>query len=331
MKQLKQRKKRRKRPQDKKFEKEPVKIVIAPFGIFAYHKGKIVKKEIWKLNKCAERYLTREESIKRFITSIPIRAKYEKGIIFGQESEKLAKKFGIKFNFQKFMIDLTKLKIKYGFSKDKLVIQSSNMIDEINKMINLFYERLGEWYGFYWPEIVEKINSIEDFLKIVGKKKTEQSMGFDLDEKDLKMIEVAGDELKSLLSFKNKLTRYIEELMGTIAPNTSKIAGPLIGAKLISIAGSLKKLVEMPSSTIQVLGAEKALFRHIRKGAKPPKYGILLSHELMHKINQKNRGKLARLLASKISIAAKVDFYSKGKDIVWKEMLNEINKKIEKF
>ncbi len=325
------RSKRRKRPKKQKFEKEPVKITIAPFGLFAFHKGKLVKKEIWKPKECAQNYFKREELIKKFKSKIAIKAKYEKNIIFGPESEKFAKKFGIKFNFQKFMIDLTKLKIKFGFSKDKLVIQASNMLDETNKMINMFYERLSEWYGFYWPEIVERVNSVEEFSKIVGKKRTEQSMGFDLEEKDLKMIGIAGEELKSLISFKEKVSNYIEKLMSEIAPNTSKIAGPLVGAKLISVAGSLKKLAEMPSSTIQVLGAEKALFRHIRKGTKPPKYGILLSHELMHKVKQTNRGKLARLLASKISIAAKIDYYSQGKEKKWEELLKDLEEKVSEL
>ncbi|MCD6576123.1 MAG: hypothetical protein J7K73_03110 [Nanoarchaeota archaeon] len=322
---------RQRKKKQKKIEKEPVIIKVAPFGIFAFHKGKLVKKELWKEKDAAGNFFKRDEMLKEFKSKIPIRAKQEIETLFGPEIEKFAKKNGIKFNFQKFMIEFTKLKIKAGFSKDKLIIQSINMLEELNKVINILYEKLREWYGTYWPEKVEQVKTIEEFIRIVGMKREGQSMGFDFEEEDLEIVKSFGEELKSLLSLREKISHYIEKIMTETAPNLTKVAGPIIGAKLIAIAGGLDKLAKMPSSTIQVLGAEKALFRHIRRGTKPPKYGVLLSHDLMRKVKQKNRGKLARILASKISIATRVDYYSKGRDIIWKGLIEDINKKLEKL
>ncbi len=315
----------------KQVEREPVVIKVTPFGLFAFHKNKLVKKSIWKENEAAENFFKRDELIKEFRSKVGIRAKYETHSIFGSELEDFAKKQGIKFNFQKFMIEFTKLKIKAGLSKDRIIIQAVNTFEELNKMINMMYEKLREWYGLYWPESVEKTKTIDEFLEIVGKRRDGQSMGFEFEEEDLEIIGVTSEELKSMISLKEKISKYIEKVMSKTAPNMTKVAGAIVGAKLISIAGGMEKLAEMPSSTIQILGAEKALFRHIRKGTKPPKYGVLLSHELMKKVNLKKRGKLARILSAKISIAARVDFYSKGRDIIWKGLLDDINEKIKRI
>ena len=306
-------------------------IKVTPFGIFAFHKGKLIKKEIWQQEKYAENYFNRENLIKQFNSNLRIKAKREIVELGYQEAEKLAKQLGIDFDFQKFMIDFTKIKLKFGFSKDKLLVHAINMFDDVSKVINLFYERLREWYGLYWPEKVKEVKSIEEFVKVLGEKRSGKSMGFDLDEEDLKILKISCDELKTLISYKEKLNNYIESIVNEIAPNTSKIAGPILTARLIFLAGGLKKLAEMPSSTIQILGAEKALFRHLRKGTKPPKHGVILSHNLMLKVKQSKRGKLARLLASKISLAAKVDYYSGGKQVVWKKLMEDLNKKLSSF
>lgn len=317
--------------QKPKFEKEPVEIKIAPFGIFAYHHGNLVKKEIWAPNEYAKNYLARELLIKNFKSKLAIKAKYIVTGAFGSEAEKIAQKNNIRFDFQKFMVELTKLKLKSGFSKDKLLKQASNFHDELNRLINKLYERISEWHGLYWPESVANVKSVEEFAKIAGTKRNVQSMGFDVAEEDILPIRNSGEELSKFIEFRGKIGRYIESLMSQIAPNTDKIAGTILGAKLISAAGGLKNLAEMPSSTIQLLGAEKALFRHIRSGAKSPKYGYLLSHGMMPKVKIGNRGKLARFIAGKIAISAKVDYYSQGKDIQWQALLKEIEEKVEKL
>jgi nucleolar protein 56 len=211
------------KPKKKKLEKEPVEIIVAPFGIFAFHKGKLIKKEIWKETERALKFLEYRDYLKKFKSKIPVRAKQEiKTVLNDKKLQELAKKVGVNFNFQKFMIDITKEKIKHGFSKDKLIVQAVNMLDEINKMINMFYERLSEWYGLYYPEKVEEIKSVEEFAKFVGTKRETQSMGAELEDKDLEIIKKTGEELKSLISFKEKLSSYVENLRKEILDKKSK-------------------------------------------------------------------------------------------------------------
>ena len=333
--------------QDKKPEFEHVKIRITPFGVFASFKGGNVGEQMWGKDpiKCAEKYMNKDELAKTLSSSINIRAKRETEGIFGEELETFALKKGFtkdsfKQFIQQFMIELTKLKMKEGLSKDKLISQAVLLAEETNKMINMFYERLAEWYGFYYPESIKPIKHVEEFVKIAGEHRAavskelnipEKSMGFDIEEKDLNAIKNAKNEMSTLIKFKNSVESYVESEMASFAPNLAKVAGSVLGAKLIEMAGSLEKLAKLPSSTIQVLGAEKALFRHIRKGTKPPKHGIILQHQLMKKVSPKNHGKVARTLASKIAIAAKVDFYSKGKDLVWQAVNKELEERISKL
>jgi len=333
--------------QVKKLDFDPVKIKITPFGVFASYKGGQVGEQLWGQDpiKCAENYMNKDELAKTLSSSINIRAKRETEGIFGEELEAFALKKGFtkdsfKQFIQQFMVELTKLKMKEGISRDKLISQAVLLSEESNKMINMFYERLAEWYGFYYPESIKQIKHVEEFVKIAGEHRDpvskelnipEKSMGFDIEEKDLAAIKMSKNEMKSLIAFKENVESYVESEMAKLAPNIAKIAGSILGAKLIEMAGSLEKLAKMPSSTIQLLGAEKALFRHLRKGTKPPKHGIILQHQLMKRVGPKMHGKVARTLAAKIAIAAKVDFYSKGKDLVWQEINKELEERINRL
>jgi rRNA biogenesis protein Nop56/Nop58 len=124
--------------------------------------------------------------------------------------------------------------------------------------------------------------------------------------------------------------RYIEGLMREIAPNLSDVAGPLLGARLITMAGGLDKLAQLPASTIQILGAHKAIFLHMTKGTKPPKHGILFQAKEVRSAPKKLRGKIARLLATKISIAARVDAYGSDRSI-GKKLREEIDERLAKL
>jgi len=316
--------------------KSPVIIRLTPFGVFAFHEGKEVKRKFWGKNpaRCAEIYLNSEVDVKEIGSAVAIKARRVIEPIFGEELEKFAIRNGFdaeefrKF-FQEFSVEVTKLKLKFGFSKDKLIVQAIEQYDELTKMINMFYERLSEWYGFYYPEIIRTIKGPEEFSKIAGEKRKEKSIGYEIEEEDLKMIKVAGNEMATLISYREKLTNYIETLVKEVAPNLGKVAGFILGAKLISAAGSLKKLAELRASTIQLLGAEKALFRHLRQGTKPPKYGLTLQHSMMKNIPFNRRGRFARTLAGKISIAAKVDYHSHGKKVVWESILKSLESRVK--
>jgi nucleolar protein 56 len=186
----------------------------------------------------------------------------------------------------------------------------------------------------YFPEAAKKMETLELFAKTldgdIGRKAiagklgiSEKSMGIDLDSETMEMMGEYITEIRMMLKLKDRLVEYVEQSIKTLCPNIAELCGDLLGAKLLTLAGSLKKMANMPSSTIQVLGAEKALFRHLCSGAKPPKHGIILQHPFV--AQAKNRGKAARRLSAKIAIAAKMDFFH-GKNI-GKELRQEVEGK----
>lgn len=321
------------------YSAEPVITKLTPFGLFVYHGAEQIKKMFWGKNPviCAEKYIRADEEIKALNNSIPLKARRITEGIYGEQLAEFAGINGFRstdeFNefFQMFNVELTKLKIKHGFKRDKLIIQAVQNLEEMNKILNIMYERLREWYGFYYPESTKKMQDMEKFAEIAGNSRHESSMGYDLSPEDLAIIKKAGAEMQSMIGYRNNLNYYLEDVMDVIAPNLSSVAGVVVGAKLISAAGSLERLAKMTSSTIQLLGAERALFRHLRSGAKPPKYGYILQHAMMSQIPAQNRGKLARALAGKITIAAKVDFNSEGRENVGEQLNADLKKRVEEL
>lgn len=234
-------------------------------------------------------------------------------------------------------IEVTRSKVKEVAEKrDLFVAQAIRALDDVNKTINLFASRVREWYGLHFPELDELVEDHEDYLKIVSKigdKKNitidslrrlgfneelskrilsaaSTSMGADLTDFDLNAIRLISDTGLQLYQVRRNLEKYIDEAMYEVAPNVRGLVGPLLGARLIALAGGLSKLATLPASTIQVLGAEKALFRALRYGAKPPKHGVIFQHPLIHKSPKWQRGKIARALAAKLAIAARIDAFT---------------------
>ena len=212
-------------------------------------------------------------------------------------------------------IEHTTIKIKNSISIDYFIIQLVSHIEDLDSISNKLIKRLRDWYELYLPEISRIFIEHERFINIIKKSKEElikqysikRSMGQDFSKKELISLQNLRNEVESIYKLKNEQIKELSFLMEKHYPNMNILSGPLIGAKLIKLAGSMKKLIEFPASTIQLLGAEKALFRHIKTGKKPPKYGILLSHPFVAESKEKN--KTARKLADKISIAAKVDYF----------------------
>ena len=222
-------------------------------------------------------------------------------------------------------LEITKRAVKSSLTRDILIIQAISCIEDTDKASSIFVNRLREWYGYYNPEFTKSIRSNEKFSELIAsmskkdllkslKLDEARSMGADFEKKDLDAALELARSLNGIYSFRKYLEQYLEKAMSEICPNITAIAGPLLGAKLLSLAGSIKRISELPSSTIQLLGAEKALFRHIRGLGKCPKHGVLVQHPLMESAKMKDRGKVARALADKLSIAAKVDYF-KGKFI----------------
>ena len=228
----------------------------------------------------------------------------------------------------------TKRLIKESTGKDDLIIQAINSINEIKIVANKMSARLRLWYELYNPEFSRKIQDHSRFTELILKKDKQQlmkeidageSMGADLEKTDVDAILIIAEEISSLYSTIKKLEAYIEKTMQELCPNINSVAGSLIGAGLIEHAGSLKKLIEMPSSTVQLLGAEKALFRHLKTGAKCPKYGLILQHHIVSSV--KDKAKAARMLADKISIAAKIDYF-KG-EFIGDKLIKEIEERFK--
>jgi nucleolar protein 56 len=220
--------------------------------------------------------------------------------------------------------------------RDLLAIQSIRAIDDIDKTINLFAARLREWYSIHFPELdqivgdhilyAKIVNSIgdrslmdEDSLRRIGvgeslakriASMSRKSIGADLSEFDLKPIQTLARIMIELSELRSYLTDYNTLVMKEVAPNVTELVGPLLGARLLSLAGSLEEFAKMPASTIQVLGAEKALFRALRTGGKPPKHGVIFQFPEIHRAPRWQRGKIARALATKLAIAARVDFFT---------------------
>ncbi|MFH1895023.1 MAG: NOP5/NOP56 family protein [archaeon] len=251
----------------------------------------------------------------------------------------------------------TKERVSKAFTgKDVHIIKAVLLIDELDKMANLISENTREWFGMHFPELNSIVEDNEIFLQLVllgnrknfseknvleaydNKEKAKEiaekaktSMGSELEEETLSQIKslaLKGIELKKQ---RNELTKFIEKEMKIILPNFTELAEPLIGARMLAKAGSVKKLALMPSSTIQLLGAEKALFNHIKSGAKPPKYGFIFGHPMLKKVKRNNQGKFARTLSGKLSITARKDFFGKKDSKETDEMKTELNKRIEEL
>ncbi len=233
-------------------------------------------------------------------------------------------------------LEKTKERLKSAFkSRDMLVGHLSRTIDELDDIINILGERLEEWYGVYFPEL--KLDDKVDYAKVVtilnrenpdmsqlalavgsdrAKKiaiSTKTSLGVNLPESDLSECKALAEKFISLYELRTHFLEYEEHLTKEVCPNIAYLAGSDIAAKLIAHVGTLSRLALLPASTIQVLGAEKALFKHLKnKRIAPPKHGIIFIHPKISSNAKKVRGRIARVLANKIAIAAKADAFTKN-------------------
>jgi nucleolar protein 56 len=223
----------------------------------------------------------------------------------------------------KVNIELSKTQIQKP-KKDKILIHAVGVLDEVDGNLNVFVERLREWYGLHFPEMGKMISNHEKFVEIVMKfgekenielkeleKAIEQSAGMPFDRKDMEIVRGYARNIYGMYKVRKDMEGYVKKVSQALMPNMSAIAEPILAARLLALAGSLEKISKMPSSTIQLLGAEKALFRHLKGQGKSPKYGIIFSHSLIQKAPLDRKGKIARLIASKLTLAARVDFFSK--------------------
>ena len=255
---------------------------------------------------------------KKEATDATLRKKYQVKEPGPEQIKKILQQLKHNSNFASFRannIALTRIAIRNSVNNDNLIIQTVNSIGEIDKAANMIIKRLREWYELYLPEFSHSILNHEKFVELVLKRskkelmdeiKVKDSMGADIDTNPLMVL---AKQTESLFVLRKKQEEYLEKLMMESCPNLTAIAGSVIGAKLLEKCGSLKRLAEFPASTVQLLGAEKALFRHMKTGARPPRFGYLHEHPIISRVKEKDKGKVARTLADKISLAARVDLF----------------------
>ena len=255
---------------------------------------------------------------------------------------------------QKFAINLSSMKVKETSEKlDLHLVQAVNTLDEIDEIINTIGTRIREWYGLHFPELDYLLQNIITYANIVRdagprenitkellsqlevpEKKIEliqqaisKSQGGDLTVESSESLKILASEVIKLSELRTNLSSTVENLMKLLAPNLNNILTAIIGARLIAKAGSLLRLAQMPSSTIQIIGAEKALFRALKTGTRPPKHGLIFQHPSVNSAPKWHRGKIARALSSKIAIAVRIDVYRKG--ALDNSILDKLTKRIE--
>mmetsp|Transcript_27079 Transcript_27079/g.40713 ORF Transcript_27079/g.40713 Transcript_27079/m.40713 type:complete len:512 (-) Transcript_27079:1655-3190(-) len=232
---------------------------------------------------------------------------------------------------------LSRYKLKFSADKvDTMVIQAVGLLDELDKEINTYAMRVKEWYGWHFPEMQRIVNDNAQYAKVVLtagfrsnfketelsnifedetietalKEAAEVSMGTEIADMDIINIQALAEQVLSMTEYRIQLFEYLKNRMNAIAPNLTILVGELVGARLISHAGSLMNLAKQPASTVQILGAEKALFRALKTKHDTPKYGLIYHASLIGQAAPKHKGKISRVLAAKASLATRVDALS---------------------
>ncbi|TCD68349.1 snoRNP complex protein nop56 [Steccherinum ochraceum] len=235
----------------------------------------------------------------------------------------------------------SRAKVKFNVNRiDNMIIQAIALLDQLDKDVNLFSMRIREWYGYHFPELVKIVPDNFQYAQAaqyIGAKETlneerleglaaildddmtkaqnvldaaNGSMGSQLGELDMLNINAFAGRVVSIAEYRKSLTAYLTEKMNLVAPSLTALLGERIGARLISHAGSLTNLSKYPASTVQILGAEKALFRALKTKGNTPKYGLIYHSTFIGRAGPKHKGRISRFLANKCSIASRIDCYS---------------------
>merc|ERR1711977_470431 len=228
---------------------------------------------------------------------------------------------------------LSRHKLKFSPDKvDTMIVQAIGLLDELDKEINTYSMRVKEWYGWHFPEMSRIVGDNTMYAKVVKelgmlknaatcdlsdvlpedieeelKNAAQVSMGTEISDEDLENIHLHCDQTLNLQAYRTELYDYLKNRMAAIAPNLTILVGELVGARLIAHAGSLMNLAKHPASTVQILGAEKALFRALKTKKDTPKYGLIYHASLIGQAQPKHKGKISRVLAAKCALSVRVD------------------------
>ncbi|KAJ6021703.1 Nucleolar protein 58 [Penicillium herquei] len=240
---------------------------------------------------------------------------------------------------------LARHRLKFSPDKiDTMIVQAIGLLDDMDKELNTYAMRVKEWYGWHFPELAKILNDNIAYSKLVlkmgmrtnwetvdlseilpeeieaaVKSAADRSMGTEISEDDLENIQALADQVVSLADYRTQLSSYLTSRMNAIAPNLTALVGELVGARLIAHAGSLTSLSKSPASTLQILGAEKALFRALKTKHDTPKYGLIYHASLIGQATGRNKGKMARILAAKASLGIRVDALAEWDEDVTEE------------
>ena len=228
---------------------------------------------------------------------------------------------------------LSRHKLKFSPDKvDTMIVQAIALLDDLDKELNTYAMRVKEWYGWHFPEMGKILNDNLAYARVIlsmgmrtnaakadlaeilpeeietaVKSAAEVSMGTEITTEDLDNIQALAEQVVSFTEYRSQLSGYLSARMAAIAPNLTALVGDLVGARLIAHAGSLMNLAKSPASTLQILGAEKALFRALKTKHDTPKYGLIYHASLVGQATGKNKGKIARVLAAKTALGIRVD------------------------
>jgi nucleolar protein 56 len=244
-------------------------------------------------------------------------------------------------------------KVKFNVNRsDNMIIQAICLLDQLDKDINTFSMRVREWYSWHFPELLKIVSDMflyarcveyikdksklsEDKLpgltKIVMEEDISEqilraaraSMGMDMSEVDMVNIQNFTCRLISLGEYRKSLHNYLISKMNVVAPNLGALIGEMVAARLISHAGSLTNLAKCPASTVQILGAEKALFRALKTRGNTPKYGLIFHSSFIGRASAKNKGRISRYLANKCAIASRIDAFTDEPTTIYGEKLRD--------
>lgn len=235
----------------------------------------------------------------------------------------------------------SRAKVKFSVQKnDNHIIQAIATLDHLDKAINTFSMRVREWYGWHFPELVRLVSDNHTYAKLalaIGDKNTltdeslhdlaaivnedadiaqaiidaaRVSMGQNISQSDMENVSAFANRVVKLAEYRRSLFQYLVNKMAIVAPNLATLIGEVVAARLISHAGSLTNLSKYPASTLQILGAEKALFRALKTKGNTPKYGLIYHSSFIGRAGAKNKGRISRFLANKCSIASRIDNFS---------------------
>jgi nucleolar protein 56 len=251
-------------------------------------------------------------------------------------------------------------KVKFNVNRvDNMIIQAINLVDQLDKDINTFSMRIREWYGYHFPELIKIVSDNNMYAKCVKitknrKEMTDEliteleetvmdsskaqaiidaaksSMGMDISPIDLINIQMFAARVIDMFDYRKRLHEYLRSKIDQVAPNLSALIGDIVAARLISHAGSLTNLAKYPASTIQILGAEKALFRALKTKSNTPKYGLIFHSSFIGRAATANKGRISRYLANKCAIASRIDCFAEVPTNIFGDILkNQVEDRLK--